>query len=215
MKRARLRVRPPRSATSAVHRAVQSTDELGEATLLSGGTDPDDPTELFSVEGEESAVRDALADREAVRSFEVTTVDDGATYVHVRETEAADQRRLSAVFTAGTLVATLPIRYRPDGGVEFTVVGASDDLRTAVERASDLADVTVLAVGDGWTGPAPGARLTDRQREVVEVASALGYYENPRRTTQDEVAAELGLAPSTVAEHLRKAEARLVADALD
>ncbi|WP_134672377.1 helix-turn-helix domain-containing protein [Halorussus marinus] len=215
MKRARLRVRPPRSATSPVHGAVQSTDGLGVATLLSGGIDPDDPTELFSIAGGEAAVRAALADCERVRSFDVTTVEADATYVYVREDGRDDQRKFAELFTAGTLVATLPIRYRPDGRVELTLVGASDDLRSAVERASDLAEVTVATVGDGWTGGEPSRHLTDRQHEVLEAASALGYYDNPRGATQDEVAAELDLAPSTVAEHLRKAESRLVADALD
>jgi predicted DNA binding protein len=216
MKRTRLRVRPPRSATSAVHRAVRSTDELGEATLLSGGIDPDDPTELFSVAGDERAVRAALADRDGVRSFEVTTVEDGETYVYVRESErwSNERRRFQELFTAGTLVVTLPVRYDPDGAVEFTVVGASADLRNAVARANDLGDVTVLSVGDGWTGDPAGGTLTDRQREVLRVAADRGYYETPRRATQEDVAAELGVAPSTVAEHLRKAESNLVDAAL-
>ncbi|MFB6270658.1 MAG: helix-turn-helix domain-containing protein, partial [Halobacterium sp.] len=51
--------------------------------------------------------------------------------------------------------------------------------------------------------------LTDRQREVVETAVDLGYYDVPRTAGQDDVAAELDCASSTVAEHLRKAEAAL------
>lgn len=222
MKRARLRVTPPDEATNAVHRAVQSAPELGDAVLLSGGIDPTDPTELFSIAGEASAVESALADREAVRSFDVTTVDGGAsrdeddvTYVYVREQEQ-DQagQQFQEAFTAGTLVATLPIRFRADGTVEFTVVGASDDLRSAVETAGELAAVTVLSVGEGWERDTGRGTLTGRQREVVRTAAELGYYENPRGGTQEEVADALDVASSTVAEHLRKAESKLVEQAL-
>lgn len=214
MRRARLQVTPPSEATNAVHRAVQTTDELGEAVLLSGGIDPTDPTELFTIAGEASAVESTLADREAIRDFDVTTVEQSLTYVYVREREQnAAGQQFQQAFTAGTLVATLPIRFRPDGAVEFTVVGASEDLRSAVETAGELAEVTVLSVGEGWDGDA-GQKLTGRQREVVRVASELGYYENPRGATQEEVAKELGVASSTVAEHLRKAESKLVDDEL-
>lgn len=47
---------------------------------------------------------------------------------------------------------------------------------------------------------------------MVRTAYDLGYYETPRRADHEEIAAELDLAASTVSEHLRKAERRLVAD---
>ncbi|GAA0231266.1 helix-turn-helix domain-containing protein [Halobacterium noricense] len=202
--------------TNAVHRAVQSTPELGTAVLLSGGIDPTDPTELFSIAGDEAAIRSAFAARDGIRSFDVTTVEDGLTYVYVREAEQemVDQRRFQDVFTEDTLVATLPIQFHHEGYVEFTLVGTSTDLQRAVRMAGDLADVTVLSIGDGWIGNSGRQQLTDRQRDALRTAAEMGYYENPRRATQDEVAVVLDIAPSTVAEHLRKAESTLVSDAL-
>ncbi|MXR22550.1 helix-turn-helix domain-containing protein [Halobacterium bonnevillei] len=41
-----------------------------------------------------------------------------------------------------------------------------------------------------------------------------GYYDVPRTASQDDVAAQLDCAPSTVAEHLRKAEAALAGAAI-
>lgn len=52
--------------------------------------------------------------------------------------------------------------------------------------------------------------LSERQREAVTVAMELGYYEQPREATHEEIAAELGCAPNTASEHLQKAEAKLV-----
>mgnify|MGYP002276742734 CR=1 FL=1 len=57
---------------------------------------------------------------------------------------------------------------------------------------------------------APTARLTDRQREAVEAGLDLGYYDVPRTTDHEAVADALGCAPSTAAEHLRKAESKLL-----
>lgn len=56
---------------------------------------------------------------------------------------------------------------------------------------------------------------TDRQREVLELAYERGYYDRPSRTSHEALAAELGCAASTVGEHLRKAERRLVAAAIE
>jgi hypothetical protein len=58
-------------------------------------------------------------------------------------------------------------------------------------------------------------RLTDRQREVVETAYRMGYFEYPRETNASGVAAELGIEPSTLAEHLAAAQSKLLGAVLD
>lgn len=52
--------------------------------------------------------------------------------------------------------------------------------------------------------------LTSKQREVFDLACRDGYYEMPQKTTIDEMAAKLGIHPNTFADHLRKAEAKLL-----
>lgn len=56
----------------------------------------------------------------------------------------------------------------------------------------------------------PRTELTVRQREVFELARERGYYAWPRGTTAADLAVDLGVSKSTVLEHLRKAEARLL-----
>lgn len=56
----------------------------------------------------------------------------------------------------------------------------------------------------------PLDELTDRQREAIQTAYDMGYYEVPREVTTDEVATEVGVDPSTVAEHLQRAERNLL-----
>ena len=58
-------------------------------------------------------------------------------------------------------------------------------------------------------------RLTERQREVLETAYGMGYFERPRTANASEVADELGISGSTLAEHLSAAQRKLFEDLLD
>ncbi|PSQ40225.1 hypothetical protein BRD07_07760 [Halobacteriales archaeon QS_9_68_42] len=54
--------------------------------------------------------------------------------------------------------------------------------------------------------------LTDRQQELLDTATDLGYYEVPRQATHQDIADELDLSTTTVGEHLRKIEARMLSE---
>jgi hypothetical protein len=56
--------------------------------------------------------------------------------------------------------------------------------------------------------------LTDRQREVLERAHSLGYFEYPRETNATEVAETLDIQPSTFTEHLARAQGKLLDELL-
>lgn len=94
-----------------------------------------------------------------------------------------------------------------DDGLSFSLVGPIDSVSAAIADLKDdgLAP-TLLRVGPYTGREGPLETLTDRQREVVTTAYYLGYYEVPRTVSAAEVAAELGLEPSTVSEHLQRAE---------
>lgn len=52
--------------------------------------------------------------------------------------------------------------------------------------------------------------MTEKQIEVFSKACDWGYYEIPKKITIEELSVKLGLSAPTVAEHLRKAEAKLM-----
>lgn len=64
-----------------------------------------------------------------------------------------------------------------------------------------IADITKLA---------PKKTLTVRQERVLKSAFELGYYDYPKRVSTEELSKSLGIAPSTVAEILRRAERRII-----
>ena len=77
--------------------------------------------------------------------------------------------------------------------------GASVRLECLVRSIPDDDESIVVDAG----------RLTDRQREVLEVAYRMGYFSYPREGNATAVAEELGIVRSTFAEHLAAAQRRL------
>lgn len=77
------------------------------------------------------------------------------------------------------------------------------DVRRMIRSAPDAeaADQILLDVN----------AFTDRQLEVLRTAYDMGFFDRPRRTNKTEVAAELGIATSTLSDHLTAAEHKLVA----
>lgn len=210
MKYARVTVTAPPDAASAVHLAASTVPELGDAYLLFGGIEEREPTQFYAVEGDRERLVAALDDHDAVTYYDVAGADDDYVYVYTQEVATDANRRLRATFTRDSLVTTLPVVYRANGTASFTVVGAPDDLQAAIGDARDLVAFEIERLGDYDPREAGyDAALTDRQREVVETAVSLGYYDVPRTASQDDVAEALDCASSTVAEHLRKAEAAL------
>lgn len=57
--------------------------------------------------------------------------------------------------------------------------------------------------------------LTPQQWDVLTVAVREGYYDTPRRCTQEDVAEKLGLAKSTCSETLHRAEERIIKQFID
>lgn len=109
------------------------------------------------------------------------------------------------------------IRIR-DGSEYWTVI-VTADRSTIQSRLDEIRDemnteITVRGMQSPDTEPTgtqAGDRLSERQREVFELAREMGYYNWPRDVSATEIADELGVSKATVLEHLRKAEAKLLA----
>ena len=56
--------------------------------------------------------------------------------------------------------------------------------------------------------------LTEKQREVIETALEMGYYDTPRKASLSDVAEECGIAKSTCSETLHRAEERIIKDSV-
>lgn len=102
-----------------------------------------------------------------------------------------------------------------DGDFLFDIAGPQDAIAETVAAYNAAgATVTLDALQDFTPGDEPFEMLTDRQQEVMQTAFDIGYFEVPRAATTEEIAAELDLDTSTVAEHLQRAERNLLSSLL-
>jgi len=166
---------------------------------------------LHYAEGDADAFEAAITELPEVLGYDIERAGEGAFYVYVRDATTASLQEMFGSLLTGAVVIVPPIVYREDGWVTISLFGADDELQTAVTEIPDPIEVVVERVGGlESAAPAVDAGLTDRQRAAVETALELGYYEVPREASHEAVADALGCAPSTAAEHLRKAEATLL-----
>ena len=100
----------------------------------------------------------------------------------------------------------------PSRRVYMVLFFRRQDLRAMIDDFRKIGTVTLgkLSAFDGT-----GVRLTERQYEVIERALDAGYFEWPREITSEELAEEMEISRTTLLEHLRKAESKLLSDALE
>jgi predicted DNA binding protein len=105
--------------------------------------------------------------------------------------------------------STVVVRF-PDGEAFDPVLDA------LAQRFDDvgIADFTTAAA-DTDDDSEPLGRLTDRQREVLEVAFRSGYFEKPRPNDATAVAETLDIARPTYDEILRAAQRNLLSELFD
>ncbi|KTG09007.1 DNA-binding protein [Haloprofundus marisrubri] len=164
--------------------------------------------------GDAAAFENAIADIPEVLDYDIETAGADAFYVYIRDATTNELSDLFGPITHGGLVVVPPIRYHEDGTVTFSVFGPDSEIQHAVESVPDVVDVTIEEIS-GLTSMAAvlETQLSRRQREAVDVAVELGYYEVPRKSNTKDIAAVLECSPSTAAEHLRKAESKLISTA--
>jgi len=171
---------------------------------------------MHYVEGDIEAFERRIEAVETVTAYELTPAGEDAFYAYVRDATNESLRATFEVVFRDPVVVVPPVEFTESGRVTFSVFGPSGDVQAAVDGLDDSLGVTVTAV-TGLEGT-PGvveSPLSDRQRDAVETALELGYYEIPREASHEDVAAAVDCAPSTAAEHLRKAEAKLLRSMLE
>lgn len=96
-------------------------------------------------------------------------------------------------------------------GATMSLVGSHDAISGQISEYEEAGVSPALQRIGGYKGPDyPLDGLTARQREVIETAWEMGYYEVPKDVSADEIAAEMDLDSSTVNEHLQRAERNLL-----
>ena len=204
-------IKPDDRAIHPVDRVIAETPEITREALvhvnaLGNGTG----VMLYRLRGDSAALEARLEGHPDLITCAPVDVEGEIFhfYVHVRPGQPAGE--LMAVAQKYALMIIPPLEFT-DGGLRITVVGTHEMLREALEEFPDEIRVSVEQAGQySPEGQNVLSLLTDRQLEVFETAVEQGYYDIPRRATHKDIADGLGCAPSTVDEHLRKAESRVL-----
>jgi len=158
---------------------------------------------VIDVGANQSTVERTLCENDAVRSVKV--VDDHRLLVTKRSSGAVPIIRDNHGMLESLSKFEGTIR------VFDVIVFDREAVCRIVAGLRDLGDVRLLRLtplGDETTS------LSARQEEVVKLALDAGYFDWPRQVDAETLADRLGIAHTTMLEHLRKAEKKLLTDAL-
>ncbi|SDF14934.1 helix-turn-helix domain-containing protein [Halorientalis regularis] len=175
--------------------------------LMSDGTS----VLLYHLTGDADELEAILAEEESALSYDVFEVDDDGVRAHVRFAANTVLSAMIQLMDEYDLIIDPPVDIDDEGGLHMSVAGDFKKIREAARmRPGDLD----IELQEDDSGPVDRVDvttlLTERQLEVLEVALAKGYYEIPRQATNEDIAAELDCSTSTVGEHLRKIESRII-----
>ena len=159
---------------------------------------------LDGVDGDDAAA--ALEDAPGLQSVEVIDTVNGSSLLRcryasedggVRAIAAADVTLLSAVGDADGW--TIQVR-----GDSPTDVSAFHQACTDADLGPSLVELHDLTEAGG----APS--LTDSQREALVLADEMGYFDDERRVTLDDIADELGISRQALSNRLRRGYRTLI-----
>jgi predicted DNA binding protein len=168
---------------------------------------------LVELRGDKDRYREILDGDERINDYTVSGGDTWYSYVHFEPNPALKQ--FLATQRESEVILEMPVEIVGDYQYRVTFVGREAQFRAELDAMPPFVDTRVLRTGT--YRPDVGqllGELTERQREILEVAFEAGYYEDPRQTTHQEIAERIGCTSATVGEHLRKIEARVFAELL-
>lgn len=216
MRYLQLRIQPPAGVRHPMHQFLVEEKSIRRAYLRHWNfSNPDYVAALLHVVGNADGGREEYVARldavDTISEYHVTPVDDRSFYVYIREKAKGFASQLRELLNETDLLLVPPIEYGSDGAILVEVAGVQEALQALVADLPDHLSVSVSRLGeyDAYRESRASA-LTARQREVLDIARERGYYEIPRQTTVREIADEAGCSKSTAADHLRKAEARVM-----
>lgn len=177
---------------------------------------PEEFAAIFRIEFEDPASR--IEDYVADDILEIQMLEDegAGTYTYfIKSRPMAVEAARFDPFSAGGYLS-IPFEIK-DGRARMTYLGSGRQVRAfleGVERAG--VRYRVASVTDAkFSHDSPLSRLTEKQRRVLVSAYRLGYYDEPRRISSQELARRMRIGSSTLVNHRRRAERRLLRELIE
>lgn len=212
MHTARVALRIPPESLHPMHAFVCESPIVEREVILERDARGDLTTMLFYVEGSREGYEATLAEVDPIEEWTTESADDDGFYVYARTRLRDREQRYIEALDRDSVLVVPPVELRADRTVRQTMVGHSDELTAAIDSLPEDIDVEILRTGAYRRSD--GSTVSQRQREALQAAWEVGYYDLPREGDLDAVADRLDCATSTASDLLRRAQRRLVAAAL-
>ncbi|WP_415378585.1 helix-turn-helix domain-containing protein [Halosimplex sp. TS25] len=212
MRQATFETTYPEDAAHPFHRRMMAGGPITRADLLIWGPTAE-VTTLTWFDAPPSAVEDVLEGVDSATRTHLVAAE-GGTYAFVRQTDYELPDPVMDLVAASRVVFVPPVRFADSGVVRFEAVGEPDAIGAFYDDLAGLFPTELVRVREFRQWPAP-ASLTDRRREALEAAVAVGYYDVPRTGSVADVAAALDCARSNAGELLRRAESAVLTAFVD
>ena len=170
-------------------------------------TDPRGVTQLVELKINKGRNLSEISQLESFEVLEIHEEDEAGILVSIRCTHPL---ALSALELSNIYVYP-PYGIDAKNGLEFRIFGISSSIRSFLEFVREVMPPDTISVQTIKNGSSKDLDfLTEKQREVLELAVSRGYYEDGREVTLKQLADEIGIARSTTGEHLKRAESEVL-----
>ena len=170
-------------------------------------TDPRGVTQLVELKINKGRNLSEISQLESFEVLEIHEEDEAGILVSIRCTHPL---ALSALELSNIYVYP-PYGIDAKNGLEFRIFGISSSIRSFLEFVREVMPPDTISVQTIKNGSSKDLDfLTEKQREVLELAVSRGYYEDGGEVTLKQLADEIGIARSTTGEHLKRAESEVL-----
>jgi predicted DNA binding protein len=193
---------------------IDSLMEICESLEVLGhlSAELDGVTQLVELQINEGHALSEISDLESFEVLEIHEEDENGVLVSIRCTHPL---AISAVELSNIYVHP-PYGIDSKNGLEVRIVGISSSIRSFLEFVRAVMPPDTISVKTIKNGAAKDDDfLTEKQREVLELAVRSGYYDSGSEVTLKQLADNLGVARSTIGEHLKRAESEVVKRAVN
>lgn len=165
-----------------------------------------DIIEVSLVGNESRKIKEYFKCIKLIEKFEILQESDSKMLIQLF-TDTSDIK--SIVYTILNSRCFLSNKVRLFGGCEIWTIAAPSKtmIKDAVAKLERFGEFKLLYIRKSTFD---GFNLSSSQEKILRMALSSGFYEWPRRASLQDMAKRIGISKATAAEHLRKAQAKVI-----
>jgi hypothetical protein len=180
--------------------AVHHLDRLADGTAVA----------MFEISGDPDRILEIIEEHNEAIAHQ-TSRGDGTVLQHSQFEPTPTVDRLLDLVEEYEFAIDTPMVFTESGRLRVTLIAEDSTISEVFDSVPGDINFEIERTGQYEAGSNRlYSLLTERQREVLRAAIEAGYYQEPREATHADVADAVGLTATTVGEHLRRIEERVM-----